>query len=157
MATQAKAVENQSKHLTQAERAARQTAEDSVKPKRAEVKLSKPKRWGSKPKGLDKQAEVYWKSIIKRMAGLDILDDLDSEMLGVYCSMLAELDALRSLLNERLAVGAELGKLFEQVTKREGLLHTYADKLGLTPQGRMRLALRRATAEADPDDALFGD
>lgn len=149
MATQAKALENQTKHLTEAERAARLEAEKAVRPKRDKVNLRK-------PKGLTKEAGKYWRSILARMDGLEILDDLDSEMLGVYCSMLAELDALRGLLNERLVEGAELGKLFEQVTKREGLLHTYADKLGLTPQGRMRLALRRATAEADPDDALFG-
>ena len=162
MATQAKTVENQTKHLTQAERDARVAAEESVKPKRDKVKLKM-------PKSLSKQAAAYWRTILKRMEGVEILDDLDSEMLGAYCSMLAELDVLRGLLNRLLADAAEkdaaelgtgftdsLGKLFDKVTKRESLLHTYADKLGLTPQGRARLAQRRASGEGLPDDDLFG-
>ena len=163
MGTPAKTVKNQTKHLTQEERAARLAAEDAVKPKREKVKLRK-------PKNLSEEAGKYWKSILERMEGVEILDDLDSEMLGIYCSMLAELDALRVLLNRLLAEAAKtdmdtfctehtdaLGKLFDKVTKRESLLHTYADKLGLTPQGRARLAQKRAAAEDLPKDALFGD
>lgn len=163
MGTPAKTVENQTKHLTQEERAARSAAEESVRPKREKVKLKK-------PKGLSKAAEAYWKSILKRMEGVEILDDLDSEMLGVYCSMLAELDALRELFDGLLAEAVEadklafltehtdsLGKLFDKQAKLESLLHTYADKLGLTPQGRARLAQKRASAELMPGDSLFGD
>lgn len=47
------------------------------------------------------------------------------------------------------------GKL--QALERNAL--QYADKLGLTPSGRVRLAQKRAQAAADPepDDDLFGD
>ncbi len=162
MGTPAKAVGNQTKHLTEAERSARQAAEDAVKPKRDKVRLKK-------PKSLSREAAAYWKSILKRMEDVEILDDLDSEMLAIYCSMLSELDALRVLLNRLLAEAAKadmdtfctehtdsLGKLFDKVTKRESLLHTYADKLGLTPQGRARLAQKRAAVEVDSDDDFFG-
>lgn len=31
----------------------------------------------------------YWRKVLERMDGLVILDDLDSDALGVYCVMMA--------------------------------------------------------------------
>lgn len=155
--------ENQTKHLTLEEKAARANAEAGVIPERI-ANLDKP------PKGMEVASKSYWKDIIGRMDGLQILDDLDREMLGVYCQMLARRDKLNRTLEKLLHTANkaedELGKL-ELVSKIDGLigkvatlertLLQYADKLGLTPQGRARLAQRRAAAEADdPDADLFG-
>ena len=85
MPTPVKTVANLQKNLTAAERDAREAAEHEILPDRQQgVKLVMPKLMVG-----NTVAKRYWKQILARMEGLDILDDLDSEALGVYCSMLA--------------------------------------------------------------------
>ncbi len=172
-----KSSENMTKHLTEAEREARRQAEEDILPRLVRRKLKKP-AFVSR----NKQANAYWNQILKRMEGLALLDDLDSEMLAGYCSMLARRDEtilLVGRLMERMGVteasaasssaDMEPEDLLEAVGKLNvlnGKLHTldrtllqYAEKLGLTPSGRVRLAQQRAkaAAEPEPDDDLFGD
>ena len=186
---------NMTKHLTQAELEARRQAEEEVLPQRQKAKLKKPGFISG-----SRQANAYWNQILKRMEGLALLDDLDSEMLAGYCSMLARRDqtiTLISQLMDRLGVAGavDAGKarkkklsamtdgewessaappemtadeLIEAVSKLDTLtgklqalernLLQYAEKLGLTPTGRLRLAQKRAQAAApEPDGDLFGD
>ena len=186
---------NMTKHLTQAELEARRQAEEEVLPQRQKAKLKKPGFVSG-----SRQANAYWNQILKRMEGLALLDDLDSEMLAGYCSMLARRDqtiTLISQLMDRLGVAGtvDAGKarkkkpsamtagewessaappdlsadeLIEAVSKLDTLtgklqalernLLQYAEKLGLTPTGRVRLAQKRAQAAApEPDGDLFGD
>lgn len=198
MPTSAKPTENMTKHLTKAEREAREQAEDGVLPDRSrEPKLKKPAIVSS-----NKRANAYWNQTLKQMEGLVLLDDLDSTVLAGYCSMLARRDQTTLLIGQlmqRLGVhdavedGAKRRKsdaaltdrewegsakstpamtpdeLVEAVSKLDALtgklqslernILQYADKLGLTPSGRVRLAQRRAqaAAEQDPDGDLFGD
>lgn len=167
MGTPISRVENQTKHLTDAERTAREAAEAGVIPDRGrEADLAKP------PRGLGTAASHYWRDIVKRMDGLAILDDLDREMLGVYCQMLARRDKLHRLLDKLLTDAAtadrkdgspdqtdKLDSLAGKIATLERTILQYADKLGLTPQGRVRLAQKRAAAAmaAEADADLFGD
>lgn len=190
--------ENMSKHMTREELGRRQQAEAETIPKREKLKLKKPSLVRE-----DGRANAYWNQILRRMEGLALLDDLDSEMLAGYCSMLSRRDQTTLLINhlmEQLGVSsavsgkADKGKdpnqltdeefecsarnespvlsadeLIEAVSKLDTLqgklqalernLLQYAEKLGLTPSGRVRLAQKRsqAAAEAAPDDDLFGD
>ena len=195
MPTAVKSSANMTKHLTQAELEARQMAEEEIMPQRRRTRLKKPGFiTGSRA------ANAYWNQILKRMEGLALLDDLDSEMLAGYCSMLARRDQTTLLINQlmkRLGVqgavesGAKRRKsdaalsdqewedsaksdpamtpdeLVEAVSKLDTLtgklqalernILQYADKLGLTPAGRVRFAQKRAqAAAAEPDDDLFG-
>ena len=185
---------NMAKHLTQAELEARRQAEEEVLPQRQKAKLKKPGFISG-----SRQANAYWNQILKRMEGLALLDDLDSEMLAGYCSMLARRDqtiTLISQLMDRLGVAGAVDarkapkkkppamtdgewedsaapdmtadELIEAVSKLDTLtgklqalernLLQYAEKLGLTPTGRVRLAQKRAQAAApEPDGDLFGD
>ena len=201
MPTQPKPQANMTKHLTDAEVEARQQAEAETIPDRGgKVRLKKPAFITR-----NKPANAYWNQIIKRMDGLSILDDLDSEMLAGYCSMLARRDQTILLYNQlldRLGVqgavdlcekkkprdGSELtdtewensakkdapamtpDELIEAVSKLDTLngklqslernLLQYAEKLGLTPTGRVRLAQKRAAQVVDPGangDDLYGD
>lgn len=201
MPTPPKPKANMSKHLTDAEMEARQQAEAETLPDRGgKVRLKKPVFVAR-----NRPANAYWNQIVKRMDGLSILDDLDSEMLAGYCSMLARRDQTILLYNQlldRLGVqgavdlsgrkkprdGSELtdaewegsakkgapamtpDELIEAVSKLDTLngklqslernLLQYAEKLGLTPTGRVRLAQKRAAQVADPGtdgDDLYGD
>lgn len=159
---------NMTKHMTSEDLEIRRQAEEEVLPRRQRPKLKKP---GFVSR--NKQANAYWNQILKRMEGLALLDDLDSEMLAGYCSMLARRDEtilLADQLTDRLGVAdMEPEELLEAVGKLNVLngklqsldrtLLQYAEKLGLTPSGRVRLAQQRAkaAAEPEPDDDLFGD
>lgn len=169
MAAGAKRLENMEKNLTRAETEARAAAEQETIPDRGrKARLAKPKFvTGSKA------ASRYWREILRRMEGLSILDDLDSEMLAGYCSMLARRDQWISLSNQLMAslagkkdadpdtvleAVARLDSVTAKLQTLERNLLTYADKLGLTPTGRVRLAQKRAEAAAvtDPDSDLYG-
>lgn len=166
MPANVKASENIGKHLTKAEMQARKDAENAVMPDRG-VPTKVPKSLAN-----DSPAKSYWKSILERMDGLGILDDLDMEMLAIYCSALSRRDALnalcRSLVSEmakadgnekKLELANKLDTLLAKVQAHEKLLLSYADKLGMTPEARVRLARKRSAqvAEVSPDDDLFGD
>lgn len=168
--TGAKLAENMSKNLTRAEQEARAEAESGVVPDRGgHVKLEKPKLMTGHA-----AAGRYWTAVLSRMTGLCILDDLDSDTLAVYCIMMERYEtqskllkaaarALRAAKDDTEAVMDAAERLDTISGKMQGLernILQYADKLGLTPSGRVRLAQKRAAAKAaelaDPDADLFG-
>ena len=102
---------------------------------------------------------------------MELLDDLDSEVLGLYCSMLSRRDRtckmykkLASLTRtkgldtaELLDLTAQMQDLDNQMRSQERLILQYADRLGLTPASRAGLAKKKAAEAADdPDADLFG-
>ena len=156
MPTPTKSADAMSKHMTKDEKDARQQAEASVNPDRGEVVLKKPP-W------LTGRGKKYWDSILDRMEGTSILDDLDTELLAIYCAQLQERDALQADLKK--ARGAEdpdpdlIKSLNKQIDGKDRLIKDYGSALGCTPEGRVRLAQKRAAkvAEVDVDGDLFGD
>lgn len=166
MAGRVKSVAAMTKHLTKDEKSAREEAEKMCMPDRMH-RMKMPKTLTG-----DKVAQGYWRSIMKRMDGLGILDELDAEVLAVYCSSLARKDSLSSLcrglieqadaepdLEARFELIASIDSVLNRLQAHEKTLLSYANVLGLTPEARTRLARKRATAEAeaDPDADLFGD
>ena len=171
MPTPPKSLENMSKNLTAEEAALRAQAEDGVIPDRGrEVQLEKPAIMTK-----NTSAGRYWKKVLERMNGLVILDDLDSDTLGVYCVMMARYEtqckqltmaakALKDAGGDAEKVEAAMAALDSLNGKMQSLernILQYAEKLGLTPSGRVRLAQKRAAAaaeaRADPDSDLYGD
>lgn len=170
MPTPPKALDSMSKNLTAEERRHREQAEEGVLPDRdREVRLEKPAIMTK-----NAAAGRYWKKVLARMEGLVILDDLDSDALGVYCVMMARYEQqckLLALASRQLkdarddpeAVSEAVSKLDTVSGKMQSLernILQYAEKLGLTPSGRIRLAQKRAeqaAAKMDPDGDLFGD
>lgn len=170
MPTPPKPVGNMTKNLTEEVRALRAQAEEGILPARErEPKLEKPAIMTH-----NAAAGRYWRKVIARMEGLSILDDLDSDALGVYCMMLARYEQQCRLLSaavkdlktaggdpEAVAdAAAKLDALSAKMQSVERNILQYAEKLGLTPSGRVRLAQKRAQAAADARDSdgdLFGD
>ena len=147
MGKPAMSVANTTKHLTLLEKSTRLEAENALS--RDRVKLSPPRWLKKRPAAL-----VYWKSIIKKMREITLLDDVDADMLAVYCDGLARREELQ------LAMYREDGSIDEVVLKslqaQERIIVQYADKLGLTPNGRVRLAKKRAEErQVDPNAELF--
>ncbi|OUO42135.1 hypothetical protein B5F88_04970 [Flavonifractor sp. An306] len=171
MPTAPKVLDNMSKNLTEEERQLREQAEDGVIPDRGRDSRME------KPAIMTKNAAAgrYWRKVLERMDGLVILDDLDSDALGVYCVMLARYESqckvlvqvtkqLKDAKDKPEAVADAVAKLDAVSGKMQSLernILQYAEKLGLTPSGRVRLAQKRAQAaseaQADPDGDLYGD
>ena len=171
MPTAPKVLDNMSKNLTEEERELREQAEEGVIPDRGRESRME------KPAIMTKNAAAgrYWRKVLERMDGLVILDDLDSDALGVYCVMMARYEqqckvlaqvtkALKSAGEDPEAVSDAVAKLDAVSGKMQSLernILQYAEKLGLTPSGRVRLAQKRAQAAAeartDPDGDLYGD
>lgn len=152
MARQAKAVENMQKNLTKAEVKARASAEANCLPARPKLKA---------PPSItrDKTAKRYWDLTLKRAADVDLLDLLDTDVLASYCAMLSRRDDLQV---DYQAWKAEEPRgdtdLFAKLNNVEKTILAYAEKLGLTPSGRVRLARQRAEANlAGGLDEMFGD
>ena len=179
MPTPTKAAENSTKHRTKSELAARESAEKTTSPERDKVHLRKPRLISR-----DKAANAYWNAILRELkgTGVELLDNLDSEVFAGYCSLLAMRDRVATVVPalmemtkqlEHQAVDnpeADMEAVFQQAAeilktcsalsqsrnKLDNTILSYAEKLGLTPSGRSRLAVKRAQAE-EPDelDALM--
>ena len=171
MPTPPKAMDNMSKNLTEEERQLREQAEAGVIPDRGrESRLEKPPLMAK-----NTAAARYWRKVLERMKGMVILDDLDSDALGVYCVMMARYEEqckLLAMASKQLKdAGADPETVADAVARIDAVsgkmqslernILQYAEKLGLTPSGRVRLAQKRAAAAAeaaaDPDGDLFGD
>ena len=161
MPTPAKTLDAMTKNMTSEEKTARQEAEASVKPIRDAAVLRRP-TW------LTGKGKKYWDSILERMNGTAILDDLDAEMLAIYCSQLTERDALQSDLKKARNPGKGQAPdmelilaLTKQLNAKDSKIRDFASDLGCTPSGRVRLAQKRSVAaaaevEVDPNGDLFG-
>lgn len=169
MPPKAKRIDNMTKNMTLAEEQARAEAEAATIPQRAELNIEPPDYVA---KG-DRPALRYWTQVLERIASanVELLDDLDSEVLGLYCSMLSRRDrtckaykrlASRSRAknldtSELLDIMAQMQDLDSQLRSQERLILQYADRLGLTPASRAGLAKKKAAEAADePDADLFG-
>ena len=145
MPTPLKTSENIRKHLTNAEKAARLRAEGSLS-RGTRVQLRCPK-W------LNEDARKIFHETKRRVKGLELLDNADVELLGIYCDEVAKYIAASKHLADRDKDGILVATKDDREDCRSWgrLVAGYAEKLGLTPTARARLAKRKAEQEP-PDD-----
>jgi P27 family predicted phage terminase small subunit len=151
MPTPVKRSGNIRKHLTNAEKAARNRAEGALS-RQGRVSLRVPK-W------LDAEARAIFMETKRRLKGLELLDNADAELLGIYCDAVAKYRAASRLVTKVDKDGKPIED--SQAADKDTiagcqswarLVAGYAEKLGLTPNARARLAKKKA--EADPVDEL---
>lgn len=122
------------KHWTAAEVAARQEASEGIK-RRGKVRM-RPPDW------IAPEALVVWKRIQRQLKGMELLDNLDEYMLAVYCDCYCKYKSLSA------QPGLEIDDI-KNLQAWARLMAGYADKLGLTPAGRARLAKKAADQKLD--------
>jgi phage terminase small subunit len=127
MPTPLKRTENMTKHLTKAEKQVRQAAEVSLRRKRVVVKA---------PAWLGENARKVFEATKKRMRGLDLLDNVDVDLLAVYCDAVVKYQT-------------ETDTKDKQAWSR--IILSYAEKLGISQSARARLAKKKAE-QIPPDD-----
>lgn len=131
------------KHWTKAQAEARKKALESAK-RKTPVRLTAPD-W------LAGDALLIWKKIKKQAAGLDLLDNLDCDVLAVYCDAVARYRAEGQLLTrldagEKAWIDAGMNRsdLVKSIQSWARLISNYAEKLGFNPSSRARLVKKRA-------------
>ncbi len=138
-----KAVDSLRGHWTKEQIEKRRAAEAALF--RSKVSLIAPKEVKNNP-----AAKEYWKNTIERMKGISLLDDLDTDMLAAYCLQSARRDILAKIVD-----GGNYSML-PRLQSQERLILSYANKLGLTAESRVRIAKRRADKrQIDPDGEMF--
>jgi P27 family predicted phage terminase small subunit len=145
------------KHWTQKEIKAREKA--NLKMTREKKKLPVMPIW------LGPEAKAIWKKTMSSLKGFDILDVIDSDILALYCNTMADYIKCVEMLNENKnglttinKMGTEEMSPYVKAQHRYmGLIAQYADKLGISPDARARLAKKIADEELKPKDDDFGD
>lgn len=128
MPTPLKNSPNMRKHLTKVERAARESAENELE-RQTRVTIHAPK-W------LETEARKVFDNTKRRMRGLGLLDNADADLLALYSDAIVKYQSEESVREK-------------QAWSRVVL--SYADKLGISPSARARLA-KRAAEQVAPDD-----
>ena len=175
MPTPAKSLGNTTKHWTNAEKEKRKAAESALKHRF--VRLIAPARITA-----DAAAHQYWKDTIKRMRGITLLDNVDTDLLASYCMAKAREDELRAEYSEARETSNSVmrrtlkkhldggyadedyptkviracmsseSEILRLLQAQERLVIKYQSELGLTPAGRVRLAKKRAEARPATED-----
>ena len=122
------------KHWTGAEKAARKAAEQLVKRKKPRGLYA--------PSWLSKEANAVWRRVTKSIEGIELLDNIDTEMLAVYC----DANAKYKVLAKQTTLGEDDVKALQAYAR---LIKSYADALGLSPAARARLVKKKADKVED--------
>jgi phage terminase small subunit len=134
MPTPYKTTDNMNKHLTKAEREARQAAEGGLRGERTQLRA---------PKWLSEDARKVFDATKRRARNYGVLESVDADLLALYANAVVE---ARDTEDPKDA----------QAWSRVVL--SYAEKLGLSATGRARLAKKKAEqAPMDDLEALLGD
>ncbi len=140
-------------HLSADELAERERQEGMFRRETVEIRM---------PESLsnDLIGQQVWAQTLYDAENFGIFDNLDSETLGSYCSIVSRITSLRkkyiSALNGHRK-NADVLELSKELRLLESSQLNYAGKLGLTPESRVRLAQKLVPPETDPDDDLYGD
>ncbi len=121
------------KHWTRAEVEARQAAADGLKRKHR-VSLRVPAWLGS-------EAREVWARIRRQVKGLELLDNLDGDMLAVYCDAVVK---HREASKDLSSLSSD--EAIKSVQAWARIVAAYADKLGFTPAARVKKGLEAMVA-----------
>lgn len=129
MPTPHKTTDNMTKHLTQAERSARQAAESGLRRARQPRLVA--------PEWLGEEARKVFEATKRRAREYGVLESVDVDLLALYSNAVVQ------------AHKADIEQKDAQSWTRVAL--SYAEKLGISAAGRARLARKRAE-EMAPDE-----
>lgn len=146
-------VENTNKHLTNAEKMQREEGERVFK-REKEVLMQLPEYLNDDPEG-----QRVWVQVLNDAEAFGIFDNLDAETLGTYCSVTSRIITLRkkyrSCVNGHRKT-SDMLDISKELRLLEGEQLSYASKMGLTPESRLRLAQKVVGGEEDPGEDFYG-
>lgn len=144
------------KHWTKAQVESRAAAnEQATRQKRVTMR---PPDWLKE----NEPAMKVWDSIIRKLKGIELLDNLDTELLAIYCDSLVQYRHLTWVWSHPGKIQDDgekpqpMDDLLKAVQAQARIVKMYAEMLGLTPGGRARLAKKKAEKVDDPFADSFG-
>lgn len=146
MPTPLKRSENMRKHLTKSERESRQGAESSLQRER--------RPYIQAPAWLSEEARAVFEETKRKLRTLQLLDTSDAELLAMYSDAIAQYQNAIKQMAKQPADPKEI----QAAQSWSRLALQYAEKLGISPTARARLAKRKAERqELDPMERLLDD
>lgn len=146
-------VENMNKHLTTAEKMQREEGERVFK-RSKDVLIQLPEYLNDDPEG-----QRIWVQVLNDAEEFGIFDNLDAETLGTYCSVTSRIITLRkkyrSCVNGHRKT-SDMLDISKELRLLEGEQLSYASKMGLTPESRLRLAQKAVGEEEDMEEDFYG-
>jgi P27 family predicted phage terminase small subunit len=138
------------KHWTKLEVESRQTAAEGAKKKGRVVMIPPP--W------LSEEALKVWHRVRRQVRGLELLDNLNTEMLAVYCDAVSQYRDACHKLKEPISEVSPIARadLIKEIQAWARLISSYAEKLGFTPAARVRLVKKKADEIQDKFEEAFG-
>lgn len=110
------------------------------------------------PDWLSDEAREVWNSVRRKLRGIELLDNLDTELLAIYCDAVVHYRKASMLLRK---VDEQMHPAWsdEDVKAAQAwarIISGYAEKLGLSPAGRARLARKKSAKKTDDFADEFG-
>jgi len=118
------------------------TKEEISNRKKASEKMISNKLRKKPPDWLDEDSKKEWKKILKDTEGFQIFISADENLLAVYCTTITQ---YKNFL---------LDSDFKSAQRTLRILIQMSDKLGLSPNGRGRLAVKLANEEVKEDNEI---
>lgn len=147
-----KVLGNISGHMTNAEKEERERQENLFS--RENVLLQLPDYLDG-----DKNAQKIWCQVTDNAEDFKLFDNLDADTLGSYCCITSRIITLRAKYTSAVKghrKNADIMDISKELRLLEALQLNYANKLGLTPESRARLAMKITEPEEDSDADLYG-
>ena len=130
MATKPKSIHQITKHMTKAEREAREQAEDKIKSALDEIK---PPSW------LNTKQKRRFRVLTQQMVGLDLLTILDANHMARYVCLEERFIGLNELIQQQpYTVEGKINPLLVEQRQVHAAMEKLESKLGMNPSDRLR-------------------
>lgn len=130
MATKPKSIHQTTKHMTKAERDAREQAESRIKSVLAEIK---PPTW------LNAAQKRRFRTFVQQMAGLELLTILDANHLARYVYLEERFIQLNDAIQcSTFTVEGKINPLLVEQRQVHAAMEKLESKLGMNPSDRLR-------------------
>jgi P27 family predicted phage terminase small subunit len=100
---------------------------------------------------MSEDARKVWDGVRRKLRGVELLDSLDTDMLAIYCDLQARDQAASKQISKSPGLASD--EEIKQMQAWARNILSYAEKLGLTPNSRARLAKKKAEVEPLDDMA----
>jgi P27 family predicted phage terminase small subunit len=109
------------------------------------------------PEWLSDEARRIWRRVLRQTTEVELLNNLSSDMLAIYCDALVKYRQASTGLVITNDDGEEVARdeAIKAVQAWARLIAQYADKLGFTPVGQARLVKKKADEILDEFSSEF--
>ena len=98
-----------------------------------------------------------WKRLVKELEATPLFNNLDYNNLGAYCNSVAKYIEIVKQVGMKFRIGKELNNLVSLELKYSDEIKKYANLLGLTLDGKLKLITGDIKVESSETEKAFGE